>query len=509
MNDSAVVTSRDVARGAGTTLLARLGALLEVISQPVYVWMFGLATFGLYAVLWAAVNLVENIADLGMTSAMQRVVPKTRTEAEAVSALRASMLVGVLPCLLLAVIASLLAPSVAGLFNAAEADAAFLIHAIRVFAWALPLWAFVEIATSALRSRRVFGPEIRLRIFWEQLVRLGMAMILWLAGFSTMALFYAHLASLAITGLLCVRLLSRHFDLSLLFSGRILDPIFHQSWQAGLAVLPANAVARMFGDGPPLALNALLPGSSGAVAGGLYVIARKVSSLVQIVRTAFAYVLAPLAAHAGEERRDDVSGIYGFATRVSVAVALPIGLVLSAIAPAILDLFGAEAKPALTAVVILIIVRTAEAVMGAATPIQQVLSRLHHQLLPSLVGLGLTILAVLALGPSIGLTGMAASVGLGVLVAAAMPVVQLINHDRLHPFAPPFARTLFIAAVLSAIGFACGQTAMAAPIAAQLPLGLVILLATLWLSARLALSEPDRMALGRTGRLLRLVKKGR
>lgn len=505
MNDSAAVTSRDVARGAGTTLLARLGALLELVSQPLYVWMFGLATFGLYAVLWAAVNLVENIADLGMTSAMQRVVPKTRTEAEAVSALRASMLVGVLPCLLLAAIASLFAPSVAGLFNAAEADAAFLTHAIRVFAWALPLWAFVEIATSALRSRRVFGPEIRLRIFWEQLVRLGMAIILWLAGFSTMALFYAHLASLAITGLLCVRLLSRHFNLSLLLEGRIIDPVFHESWKAGLAVLPANAVARMFGDGPPLALNALLPGGSGAIAGGLYVIARKISSLVQIVRTAFAYVLAPLAAHAGGGRREDVVGIYGFATRVSVAVALPIGLVLSAIAPAILSFFGPESGPALSAIVILLLVRTAEAVMGAATPIQQVLSRLHQQLLPSVIGLGLTTIAVLALGPSIGLTGMAAAVGLGVLVAAAMPVLQLLVHDGLHPFAPPFAHTLFVAAVLSAIGFASGQAAMLAPRVAQVPVGLMVLLATLWLSARLALSKPDRAALGRTGRLLRLV----
>jgi O-antigen/teichoic acid export membrane protein len=505
MNDSATVTSRDVARGAGTTLLARLGALLEVVAQPLYVWMFGLATFGLYAVLWAAVNLIENIADLGMTSAMQRVVPQTKSEAEAVSALRSALLLGVGPCILVALAASIGAPYVATLFNAAEADAAFLVEAVRVFAWALPLWAFVEIATSALRSRRVFGPEIRLRIFWEQLVRLGLAVALWLAGFSTMALFYAHLASLAVISLLCVRLLARHFDLSLLFRGRLVDPVFHESWKAGFAVLPANAVSRLFGDGPPLALNALLPGGAGAVAGGLYVIARKISSLVQIVRTAFAYVLAPLASHASQGQADQIRDIYGFATRVSVAVALPIGLVLAAVAPAVLYWFGPDARPALAAVVILVLVRTLEAMLGAGAPIQQVRSRYRQQLLPSAIGLALAVLAAFVLVPTGGLTGMAAAIGIGVIVAAGLPVVQLSAHEGLHPFGPPFGRTLAMALGVSVPGFALGHATLMAPRAVQLALGIAVLLVALWLSARFALPHRDRAALGKTARALKLV----
>src|SRR3546814_3180519 len=58
------VTRRDVATGARTALLSRLGAVIEIVAQPAYTWMFGLATYGLYTVLWALVNLIENIADL-------------------------------------------------------------------------------------------------------------------------------------------------------------------------------------------------------------------------------------------------------------------------------------------------------------------------------------------------------------------------------------------------------------------------------------------------------------
>lgn len=506
MNDKRSVTAHDVAKGAGTTLLARLGALIEVVAQPLYVWMFGLATFGLYAVLWAAVNLVENVADLGMTSAMQRVVPQARSEAEAVSALRSALLLGVGPCIVVAALVSVGAGQVAPLFNASASDSVFLVSAIRLFAWALPLWAFVEIATSALRARRIFGPEIRLRILWEQLFRLALALAFWLAGVSTLALFYAHLASLCVVGLLCLRLLSRHYDLSLLFAGRLFDAPFHESWRAGLAVLPANSVARLFGDGPPLALNALIPGGGGAVAGGLFVIARKIASLVQILRTAFAYVLSPLASHAAHSRGDEICAIYGFATRVLVAVSLPLGMVLASAAPAVLRLFGADARPAMAAVVLLVLARTVDAVLGAAAPIQQVISGYRQQLLPSLAGLAVAAaLAAMLLPDGDGLTAMAVAVGGGIAMTAGLPVFQLWRHDGLHPFTRSFWRVLATALAIGAGGAALAHLALLAPTAAELPLLVPLMLLSIWFSARFALPFADRAALGRTGQILRLV----
>ena len=497
MNDKRSVTAHDVAKGAGTTLLARLGALIEVVAQPLYVWMFGLATFGLYAVLWAAVNLVENVADLGMTSAMQRVVPQARSEAEAVSALRSALLLGVGPCIVVAALVSAGAGQVAPLF---------LVSAIRLFAWALPLWAFVEIATSALRARRAFGPEIRLRILWEQLFRLALALAFWLAGVSTLALFYAHLASLSVIGLLCLRLLSRHYDLSLLFAGRLFDAPFHESWRAGLAVLPANSVARLFGDGPPLALNALIPGGGGAVAGGLFVIARKIARLVQILRTAFAYVLSPLASHASLSPGGEVGVIYGFATRVLVAVSLPLGMVLASAAPAVLRLFGADARPAMAAVVLLVLARTVDAVLGAAAPIQQVISGYRQQLLPSLAGLAVAAaLAAMLLPDGDGLTAMAVAVGGGIAMTAGLPVFQLWRHDGLHPFTRSFWRVFATALAIGAGGAALAHLALLAPTAAELPLLVPLMLLSIWFSARFALPFADRAALGALAREARLV----
>lgn len=499
------ITSRDVAKGAGTTLLARLGGVIEVVAQPLYVWLFGLAGYGIYTALWAAVTLTENIADLGMTAALQRTVPQARSEREAAAALRAAFLTGLTPCLGIALAASLMADTVALLFNAAPADAERLAHIIAIFAWSLPLWAFVEISTSALRARRVFGAEIRLRLFWEQVVRLIVASGFWAAGYGTMSLFYAHLVSLIVICGLCIRLLARNYDLSLLATGPNHRPIWRQTLFAGLSVMPTNLVARVFSDVPTLALNALLPGAQGAIAGGQFALARKVSSIVQMIRIAFAYVLSPLASAASTGGKAAVDQIYGFATRVSLTVAMPVSLILIAGGPSVLKAIGAGMEAATAALSLLLIARLSEAVTGAAAPIQQVLSRFSSQFVGSLIGVALATGLALVLLPQGGLTAMAFAVACGLIATSAIPVWQLHRLEDLHPFARPFGRVAMRAGIVSLGGFALAAAANRLPVAMAIPLLVLLLLGTLWLACRLALPAEDRASLGSLGRRLRLV----
>ena len=167
-----VVTRGEVARGAGLAGLARASSLIEAVAQPLFIWLFGLATYGLYVVLWGAVSFTSNIVDLSMTNALQRVVPAEREEARVAAAVKAALLIAVVPALLIALLVTLNADAIAALVSAAPEDRPTLPTAIALFAWTLPLWTFVEVATSAARARRAFGPEIRLRLFWEQIARI-------------------------------------------------------------------------------------------------------------------------------------------------------------------------------------------------------------------------------------------------------------------------------------------------------------------------------------------------
>lgn len=497
--------NRRVAKGIGATVLARLGALVEIVAQPLYVLMFGLSGYGLYAVLWAAINLIENFCDLGMTSAMQRTVPRSANDADAAAALRTAMLLGVGPCIAAAAIVCWQAPAIAPLINVAAADVKTLVPAIRLFVWTLPLWAFVEIATSALRARMLFGAEIRLRIVWEQLIRLGFAVLFFAAGFGLLGLFVAHICSLTITAFLSIRLLARHYRLRLLFSGPAWPKVAQDTALAGFSILPSNIVARLFGDAPALIVNQLLPGAEGAAASGLFTIARKLSSVVQLVRIAFVYVLAPLAASSERHDRAEVRDIYAYAVRLIFVIATPLAAVLAMGSAPLLSMFGRGAEVAQTAVIILLIARAAEAVLGISLPVLQVVAAFRHQLTASLVGLALAVLAGIwiegRLPPLIAVT-LAAAIGL--VVTAAVPMAQLWRVESLHPFTIAFPRVALVTLIVAIAGGAAAAVVSGLPAIVAMPLVLAIAAASIWSAARCALPLADRLSLGRTGRRLRL-----
>ena len=498
--------SQRVAKGIGTTLLARLGALVEIVAQPLYVLMFGLTGYGLHAVLWAAINLAENIFDLGMTSALQRTVPQSANDDEAAVALRTALLLGVGPCLIVAALTALAAPALAPFVNVAAADATSVVPAIQLFVWALPLWAFVEIATSALRARMLFGAEIRLRIMWEQLIRLGLAVAFFSAGWGIIGLFAAHLASLFITAALCIRLLARHYRLRLILAGPVWPAVARATALAGLSVLPSNLVARLYGDAPTLLLNQLLPGAAGAAAGGLFTITRKLTSVVQLVRTAFVYVVAPLAASSERRDRDEVRMIYAYAVRIILVLALPLAAVLAAGSGPLLALFGAEARAATAAVIIMFAARAAEAVLGISLPVLQVVAAFRHQLAASITGLAAAALTGWLVGDWLPpLTAVTLAVAVGLVTSAAVPMVQLWRIEALHPVTPAFPRVAGVASLIAAVGALLALVASSLPDAAALPFITLIAAASIWLSLRFALTRADRRSLGKAAHVLRLI----
>ena len=342
--DTPAVTRGDVARGAGLAGLARTGALIEALAQPLYIWMFGLPAYGIYVVLWGAVSLLTNVLDLSMTSALQRVVPTRASESEAHGAVKFALIVTLLLGVAAAILVTVEADRVARLFSAAPADAARLPAAVALFVWALPLWIFIEVSTSAARARRAFGPEIRLRIFWEQLARLAFAVLFFAAGFEGLGLMLAHVSSLALTALLCVPLLRRFYDLRLLIRAPVPRKLAGELHGSGFALLPANLSRRLLIDAPPLAINLMLPGAAGASAAGLFEIARKLSTVPYIVRQSFQYVLAPLSSAQAHADRAAVGPLYHFASRVSTALVVPLAGLITFTGPDILSVYRREAQ---------------------------------------------------------------------------------------------------------------------------------------------------------------------
>jgi O-antigen/teichoic acid export membrane protein len=497
------VSRSDVARGAGLAGLARAGALIEALAQPLFTWLFGLATYGLYVVLWGAINLLSNLLDLSLTAALQRVVPAARDETEAHGAVKFALFAALIPSIAAAVAIALLAEDIAVLLSAAPEDRAALPFAIALFAPALPLWVFIEVATSAARARRAFGPEIRLRILWEQLARIGFALGFFALGLRSTGLVAAHLCSLALTALLCLPLLARYYSLRLLWSAPIPAHLARNLLASGIALLPAALSRRMLIDAPPLILNLMLPGTRGAVAAGLFEIARKISTIPLIVRQAFQYVMAPLSSAQAHADRAQIAPLYRFASRVSTALVIPLSGLLIFAGADILSLYRPEAAAALPILTLLVAARAAEAVAGPATPIVEMTGHRLLPLLNSLLGAAIWALLAWLLVPGSGPLGMAVAVAAATVAITGAAVVELRISDRLSPFDRRLGGGLAIGLAGVAL-MATAEAMLGGP--ARFVAVFTLWAVTSWFALRHGLARDDREALGGLSMKLRLVR---
>lgn len=499
------IAKQDVARGAGTVALSRLGALIEIVTQPVFTWLFGLPTYGIYVTLWAAVSFVSNAVDLGFTGALQRVVPQADDETRAHAALKLALVVGVLPSLLVAIGVTLAAEPVSRLVNAAPQDRAQLALAVALFAWALPLWTFIEIATAALRARRAFGPEVRLRIFWEQIVRLLLALAAFAIGLGTLGLFVAHLGSLLVTAALSLRLIARYYDLAQLRAAPLDRALLRRLLGIGLALSPAYMARRLYSDMPTVLLNLMLPGAAGASASGLYGIAHKIATAPQIVRQTFLYVMAPLASAQARHDRAAVQPLYAFATRLSTMLVIPLSAAIVLLGEPILSLFAPEARAALPILIVLIVARTVETCVGPASPILDVLGHRRWILLNAFAGVAVWLALAFVLVPRWGSVGMATSVGIGLATAAALALIELRIADRLDALSKRLWIGLAVSAATVAAMWAADGVAERYGHVVETAVVLLLFGPALWLGLRFGLTRSDREALEPYASRLRLV----
>ena len=248
--------------------------------------------------------------------------------------------------------------------------------------------------------------------------------------------------------------------------------------------------------------------SAGAAAAGLFTIARKLSSVVQLVRIAFTYVMAPLAASAERQDRRQVADIYAYATRLISAIALPLAAVLAAGSSSLLSLFGDQAQGAQAALITLLFARAAEAVLGISAPVLQVVAAFRHQLTASIFGVAVALgTGWLIVGHLDPLTGVTLATATGLVVMAAVPMLQLAVTEKLQPFDAQFPGVALRGIVITLAAGATAQFASRLPDPVALPLIVAIAAGSIWLALRFALPLSDRTSLGKTGRALRLFQR--
>jgi O-antigen/teichoic acid export membrane protein len=313
----------------------------------------------------------------------------------------------------------------------------------------------------------------------------------------------AHLCSLALTAALCVPLLGRYYSLRRIVTAPIPLDLAANLLGSGLSLLPTNLVRRMLIDAPPVVLNLLLPGARGAAAAGLFEIARRISTVTYFVRQAFQYVLAPLSSAQAHMDRAAIAPLFGFASRVSTALVVPVGGLLIFAGKDILSVYRDEALAALPLLYVLVLARTAEAIVGPANTIVEMIGHRALPILNSAIGATSWVVLAVLLTPIWGAFGMAVAVGLAIVASSYAATIELRLSDGLSPFDRKFLQGFALALV--GVGLMAGvEWLSSGPV--RFASLLILWLGTSWATMRYGLTREDREALGPVSRRLRLVR---
>lgn len=496
--------NRRVARGAGLAFLGKLGALIEPISIIAFAHLYGAPMLGVFMLLWGYVGIATSAADLAMTTALQRFIPATDDEDRAHSILKGALLVSTCLSVTLALLLTLFAPWLATHINADPAVKDDLAFIIAVYAWAIPLWCFIEVSTAALRARGAFGPGIKVRVFYEQGLRLLSGVIFYFVGFVHYGLFSAHLFALATAGVLSLRLVGRYYDLRRLWKAPLPWRLVKELVSFATPMTGSNMLKEFQSNFPIFVLNFLIPGAAGATAVAVYAVARKVVSTLQVVCQSFEYVIAPLAAakNALAERRA-LQDMYAYSTRLIWSLFLPASTVIILLRHDIVALVGTDFHDAGLLVAILALGRAVEAGVGPSQALLEMLARSRLSLLNGIAGFIVTTVLILWLTPAMGPPGAALATAIGINIPSVASLVQLRIFYGLSPYdrrlIQPFIGAVAGCGVIALLVFAVSPLGLAprfAAAAAGLFFAFVILL-------RYGYSDRDAATFGRFSRRVR------
>ena len=496
------IENSQVANSVGLAFLGRLGAMVELISLPLFAWLYGVSTLGIFFTLWSAVKVLTTLTECAMSTTLQRFVPKATTAQEPLQAIKLAIITGTCLSLLTAMFIYLNASNFASFFNAGQDDATKLTKIVKLYIWILPLWTLVEILTSTIRATRNFGPEIRIRVFYEQGLRIIAGVFFFVLGFLTFGLFYAHIASVLIAFLLSIKLLSKHYVLANIFSAKLELGRSFEMLSFAIFMAPATLIKRANSELPLLFLNMVLPGADGANAAAIYGVGRKITSILQVIRQSFDYVIAPFTTHMlNHSTRVELEDMFGFSSRIILGIVLPLSAFMVATRADIISLFSSEFMATSSVIFILIIGRVLEAITG---PASSIIEMIGHKALPFLNGvLGLMtltgIMFYLDVDQDVTLAAIAGASGL--IMPAFLSLIEGLAIYKLNPFRPKgYFKVLIIAlttsiAILSIIPIIEPQGHTVSFL-----FGLVLFFLSLVLIIRYGFSKRDVKALGKLGK---------
>ncbi|HET9623818.1 MAG TPA: polysaccharide biosynthesis C-terminal domain-containing protein [Kofleriaceae bacterium] len=419
-NLSAVEASRPagaVARGSILTFAGYAASLARPVAFAIFARVHGAAALAGLFVLWTAVELGARLASLGLDRGLRR------WAGDRAAATAGALVVATLAGAVVAGVVIAMLPRLVPL----DADALALGRA--VVAITLPTYAAASVALRAARGEAQIAMFVLTRSVVEPVLLLVAGLALGAAGHGARPLFLAFLISIAgssvVAAITAVRAIGGAALARALVQPRRwpLHALVPTSIPLGIADLLQSVQGKL-----DLVMVGLVTYSGEAIAG--YAIASELVSGFTQVRQGYDQVVAPIAAEL-RGRRGDLISLLTDGMRWNAAIALAMAGALIAFPATFLDLLGGSAA-AVPVLLLLVVGRAIETMLGPATSILSVVGHPRFALAATAIGVAVSVVAQLVLAV-FGAAGIAAASSLGAITAALLAAGWLARNEGIVP----------------------------------------------------------------------------
>jgi O-antigen/teichoic acid export membrane protein len=418
-----------VAKGGGIAFAGNfVGRFFAFLLQILLTRVLGVAGYGLYALGFSVLGITHTVSMLGLQNGVVRfgamyhgAGDRARLKGTLLLAIGISFVSAVIVGTVLFVLASIIARSV---FN--EPD---LTAPLRVFAFALPFYALVAMASFSARALRRIDYDVAISHLFRPVLTLLAVGTSFLLGYRLMGAVSGFLVSMVLSAGLGLYLLHRLFP--------DLTSKLRAKYEPKRLVLYSSTVL-LVGLSQLLIMRTdrIMLGILGAVEDvGIYNAAATLAVQTTLFLVSFNAIFSPIIAdlfHRG--RKEELEALFKTTTKWIFTLTLPMVLVFALFARPIMRVFGAGFAAGGPVLISLGIAHLVNASVGSAGFILIMTGRQKLELMNNLILGGLNILLNLLLIPRFGVLGAGIATGLSIALVNLARLIEVYWLYKVHPY---------------------------------------------------------------------------
>jgi O-antigen/teichoic acid export membrane protein len=404
-------------RSALVTLVGHVTTLARPVAVAWFARRYGAASFGGFVLIWTFVELGARLATLGLDRGVQRWVDDRRAAATVAGMAIAGVVALALAIALCSIVAQLSA------ISEDTVPAAQLLLLV-----GLPLTAIGNVALRAAQGSTQIATYVLARGVTEPLLLLLAGLVVSPFGNGSVALPASLMISVVGGATVAAIGLVRTFGLRKLSTSVVqvrawpMRELARTSLPLGLADLLQGAQAKL-----DLIVVAIVTLSASAIAS--YAIAAEVAAVFVAIRIGFDQIVAPLSADA-RGNRAELRRIFTTATRWSLMIAAPIGVVVLVSPEALLRWFGGSESAALV-LLVLAAGRAVEMIFAPAASMLAIVGAPRLSLVDAATGVAIAGIGQLTAAVSgLGIVAIAVASATGMIASGLLALCWLVRLEQ-------------------------------------------------------------------------------